>query len=93
MAKNKRVCQKCSKELVGDIRPVGIGCGKGVAVMVFAETPDRNWIQCQRCNGLICKGCCERPKSGFCDSCLIRMYIPESKPKVKTNREQRGGKK
>ncbi len=80
MPNDKEICQrceKCKKKLVGDIELAGMGCGSHRVVLLFRETPDRNWIQCDGCNRLLCKNCCEKPKSGYCNSCFIKVHIPE----------------
>lgn len=71
-------CPACKRELTGavEIRQTEIS---GVPTILFEETSDRNWIQCDACSLVICKQCCRNPKSGFCNACLARLNRRERK--------------
>lgn len=73
-------CERCATELEGEIVleeeafPLGI-------VIRMRPTPDRNWINCDSCNALLCCDCCRYPESGYCDQCIktyqLRPYLIE----------------
>lgn len=65
-------CPSCGKPLVGAVEIVQELRG-GIPITVFRETSDRNWIQCDACNTVVCKGCCRNAPSGFCNSCWTRL--------------------
>ena len=66
------ICPKCGKVLTGAVEITRtVTCG--VPRIIFRETPDRNWIQCDGCNLVVCKGCCKRAYTGFCDECLQKL--------------------
>ena len=71
-------CPKCEKELVGFIELKGAVFGRNMNMMMFEESPNRNWIQCDGCSKTICKDCCSNPKSGYCDRCFKLVHIPET---------------
>lgn len=61
-------CPKCKVRLTGVVE-ITTTTTLGVPSILYRETPDRNWIQCQGCNLIICKACCENYTSGFCNGC------------------------
>ena len=61
-------CPQCKARLVGVVE-ITKTTTLGTPSILFRETPDRNWIQCDGCNLIICKACCENPQSGFCNGC------------------------
>ena len=77
VAKQTEICPECRKMLTGAIEVVE-GEMLGVSVISFEETPDRNWIQCDGCNTLVCKSCCLSPEQGYCNACLKRLRSSES---------------
>jgi hypothetical protein len=62
-------CLKCRKPLVGAIEVIETTT-EGIPTILLQETSDRNWIQCDACNLIICKACCLNAASGFCNDCL-----------------------
>jgi hypothetical protein len=62
-------CPNCRKPLVGAVE-VLTTTTDGIPTIVLQETSDRNWIQCDSCSLIICKGCCKDAGSGFCNDCL-----------------------
>lgn len=62
-------CPKCRKLFVGAVEFLTTTIG-GIPTVMVLETPDRNWIQCDLCSLVICKGCCKDAGSGFCNDCL-----------------------
>jgi len=71
-------CPKCGKALTGAIE-ITQRETFGIPTIHFGETTDRNWIQCDGCNTVVCKACCQEPKTGFCNRCLSRLKESESK--------------
>lgn len=67
--KDQGNCPNCLKPLVGAVEVTTTTMG-GIPTIVLQETSDRNWIQCDACSLIICKGCCEDAGSGFCNDCL-----------------------
>lgn len=65
-------CQECRKVLTGAVE-VTRTTNFGIPRIIFRETPDRNWIQCDDCNLVVCKSCCIKAYSGFCDNCLQKL--------------------
>lgn len=72
--KNTEHCPKCHRELVGDIELESAILGD-INFMVFRETPDRNWIQCDSCSQTLCKSCCVMPDTGYCNRCYYKINI------------------
>ncbi len=70
----EETCSGCKQELVGALEVSEAQVG-GINFVVIGETPDRNWIACDGCNKTICKSCCVKPDSGYCDSCFIKYKI------------------
>lgn len=70
----KKYCQKCNKELVGNTR-LESGQFGHINVVVFVDSPDKNWIQCSECNKEICKSCCQNPDLSYCDKCVKKVNI------------------
>lgn len=66
---NADVCQKCGKELHGNLGVSDIQTPFGWAILI-GETSPRNWIACDGCNAVVCHSCCQNPFSGFCDDCI-----------------------
>lgn len=62
-------CPGCGRALIGAIEVVETEMF-GIPTILLEETPDRNWIECDACSLVVCKGCCQNPKSGFCNRCL-----------------------
>lgn len=73
-------CPDCGKVLIGAIEVVETKMF-GIPTIAFEETSDRNWIQCDACNRVVCKACCRKPKTGFCNACLAALDKDESKSK------------
>ncbi len=63
-------CPDCLNPLEGAII-VATGEENGLSGIFLNETEDRNWIQCDKCNRIVCKACCLNPASGYCNRCLI----------------------
>ncbi len=57
-------CPKCRKLFVGAVEVTATEI-EGIATIVLEETPDRNWIQCDLCSLVICKGCCTGCRKRF----------------------------
>ena len=73
-AKQTDHCPQCLKVLTGAIEVKEIEM-LGVPVISLEETPDRNWIQCDSCNTVVCKSCCLNPEVGYCNACLKRLQV------------------
>lgn len=67
-------CPNCETELIGEVKVRSAQVGV-FNFVVMEETSDRNWIQCDVCNKVICKDCCKSPDSGYCDGCFYRLKI------------------
>lgn len=65
-------CPQCGKPLVGAIEVVQTKTN-GMQIIRLVETTDRNWIECDSCSLVICKSCCRKPQSGYCNECLSRI--------------------
>ncbi len=70
----EETCSGCHRELVGALEVSDAQLG-GINVVVIGETSDRNWIACDSCGKTICKSCCIKPDSGYCDPCFIKYKI------------------
>jgi hypothetical protein len=79
-------CPKCRKELIGVIEIVKTET-EGIPTIMMKETPDRNWIQGDVCNLVVCKACCRNPKSGYCNRCLARINkdVPEEAVEIQSS--------
>lgn len=62
-------CPNCQKQFVGAVEVSTTETG-GTATIVLEETADRNWIMCDLCSLVVCKGCCADAQSGYCNACL-----------------------
>lgn len=69
-------CPICGRELRGAI-VIETTKENGIGEIIFGETPDRNWIECDGCNRIVCKLCCRKPESGCCNSCLNKLEQPD----------------
>lgn len=67
--KDQGNCPQCRKPFVGAVE-VTTTLTDDIPTIVLRETSDRNWIQCDACSLIICKGCCRDAGSGFCNECL-----------------------
>ncbi len=67
-------CPVCNCLLTGAIETSSAEVG-GIQFVVMEETSDRNWIICDFCNEVVCKNCCVKPDSGYCDRCFFRFKI------------------
>ena len=65
-------CERCGGEIHGHLGVVDRTVF-GVAVVVIREISPRNWICCDACAVTICHACCQKPESGYCDTCLSRI--------------------
>lgn len=65
-------CPNCKRALIGAVEIIKTET-EGIPTMLFQETPDRNWIQCDACNTIVCKQCCQNEPSGFCHDCWKRL--------------------
>lgn len=66
-------CPNCKRDLEGEIViEIRKKASRGIGEIYFDETVDRNWIQCDGCNQVICKACCRNSESGYCNQCLTR---------------------
>jgi hypothetical protein len=74
-------CPGCGKPLTGAIEIETRKSGD-IGEIVFGETTDRNWIQCDGCNKTICKQCCEKPETGYCNDCLARQQTKSKTGRV-----------
>lgn len=63
-------CEKCKREVRGDIEVSSGILPNGVGVVLMTSTPDRNWICCDKCAVIVCHDCSTHPESGYCDSCI-----------------------
>lgn len=70
--KSVGICPNRRKVFTGVIEIVNTETD-GIPTILMRETPDRNWIQCDVCNLVVCKACCQNPKSGYCNCCLARI--------------------
>lgn len=48
-----------------------------ITLIFLKETTRRNHIICDSCNKAVCHNCCERPRSGYCDSCIEKYNLCE----------------
>ncbi len=78
-------CPKCRKPFVGAVEVMTTEI-EGIATIVLEETTDRNWIQCDTCSLVICKGCCKDAGSGFCNDCLEEKAVPSQSAAAVFNR-------
>ncbi len=67
-------CPECNRLLLGAVETSSAVVG-GMQFVVIEETLDRNWITCDACNLTICKACCVKPDSGYCDKCFFKYKI------------------
>lgn len=65
-------CPDCGKTLTGAIEVVETEMF-GIPTIAFKETSDRNWIECDACSRVVCKACCRKPKTGYCNNCLTAL--------------------
>ena len=65
-------CPGCGKVLTGAVEVVETEMF-GIPTIAFEETSDRNWMQCDACSRVICKACCRKPKTGYCNACLTAL--------------------
>ena len=65
------LCEECGRRLRGHLGVID-GSVAGVAVVVIREVSPRNWICCDACARMLCRACCRRPESGYCNDCLSR---------------------
>ena len=65
---NKSYCPNCQRVLVGVLEIIKTTT-LGMPSILYRESSDRNWIQCDGCNLIICKNCCEKYRNGFCNDC------------------------
>lgn len=65
-------CPECNRVLTGVVEIIKTETN-GIPTIRFQETADRNWIQCDACNLVICKVCCQNAGSGYCNACLARI--------------------
>ena len=68
------LCPQCRRQLEGAIETSSAIVG-GIQMVVMRETSDRNWITCDACNRTVCKDCCVKPDSGYCDACFFKYRI------------------
>ena len=64
-------CERCRGPLYGSLGVFG-GEFCGVPVIAIREVSPRNWICCDACARMLCRACCRRPESGYCNDCLSR---------------------
>lgn len=72
-------CPKCGHQLTGAIETSSAVVG-GIQFVFMKETSDRNWITCDGCNETVCKNCCLKPDSGYCDRCFFEYRGAPSLP-------------
>lgn len=65
-------CLDCGKVLTGAVEIVETEMF-GIPTIAFEETSDRNWIECDACSRIVCKACCRKPKTGYCNICLTAL--------------------
>jgi hypothetical protein len=87
-------CERCGREVHGDILTDTFTLPDGTWVVAQTATPDRDWICCDACNALLCHECCTYPVSGYCDVCiteydlydfLVERGVIERKEMMKSN--------
>jgi hypothetical protein len=71
-AANQETCERCDAALSGSLTLTS-EIANGVGVIRFSENSPRNWILCDGCNALLCRGCAPHWKAGYCEDC-IREY-------------------
>jgi hypothetical protein len=63
-------CEICGRGLRGEIAVLKGRHPSGKPTVRIIADPDRDWIECDGCSRVICRECCEHPKTGLCDRCL-----------------------
>lgn len=83
------LCPQCGKILTGVLEIIKTTT-LGVPSILFRETFDRNWIECDGCNLIICKACCQKPAIGFCNDCYRKLQTEglSKTPKQSATRSQ-----